>query len=244
MGYARNLDYIYKESLMYEETMKFENNFIVPSDFVANTYRRYYPDKNYIVFPFGIFKSPYYRKKIQITSSHKFKFIYVGRISIEKGCDILLNYFQEHTEYELTIIGSVLESEKEYFEKYKECTNIIFKGVVPNKEVPLIASKCDIGIHLSRFDAYSLAVGEIIGSGLPVVVSSETGNSTDIEKYGWGCVTKLNKKSIIESISKVTNIKNYNSFADNIDRYLNEIHPTYSQKILSFYKSVLENGKI
>ena len=243
-GYESNLDYVYKEAKMYEETMKFEQNFIVPSEFVANTYRKYYPNKNYIVLPYGVFKSSSYHKKEPITHGHKFKFVYVGKISIEKGCDLLLSYYQKHTEYELIVMGAVLESELDYFNKYKNTANITFMGTVPNTEVPKIAAKCDIGIHLSRFDAYSLAVGEVIGSGLPVIVSSETGICSDVEKYKWGCVTKLDEASIEKAIKKVTDIDNYNSFVDNIDKYFNEGHPTYSQQIVALYKSVLKNGRI
>ena len=87
-------------------------------------------------------------------------------------------------------------------------------------------------------------VGEVIGSGLPVIVSSETGNCSDVEKYKWGCVTKLDEASIEKAIKKVTDIDNYNSFVDNIDKYFNEGHPTYSQQIVALYKSVLKNGRI
>lgn len=244
LGYGRNLSYIYKEAKMYEETMKFEQNFMVPSEFVAETYRKYYPNKNYIVLPYGVFKSPSYKKKDYILKGHKFKFVYVGRISIEKGCDILLRFFQKHTEYELIVIGSVLESEVKFFNQYKDFPNITFMGLVPNAEVPNIAAKCDIGIHLSRFDAYSLAVGEVIGSGLPVIVSSETGNCSDVEKNRWGYVTTLDEESIGNAIKKITNIDNYNSCVDNIDKYFNENHSTYSQQIVALYKSILKNGRI
>lgn len=157
---------------------------------------------------------------------------------------MLLNYFQTHTEYELTIIGSILESEANFFNKYKNIPNITFMGLVPNTEVPNIAAKCDIGIHLSRFDAYSLAVGEVIGSGLPVIVSSETGICSDVEKYEWGCVTKLDEESIENAIKKITNIDNYNSYVDNIDEYFNKNHSTYSQQIVALYESILKNGRI
>lgn len=242
MGYDNNLNYIYKEAQMYKETMKFEQNFIVPSDYVANTYRRYYPDKNYIVIPFGIFKSPNYKKKAYVKNGHCFKFIYVGRISIEKGCDVLFDYFQKHLEYTLIVVGSVLESEKNFFEKYKVCTNITFMGIVPNIEVPQIASKCDVGIHLSRFDAYSLAVGEVIGSGLPVIVSNETGNCSDVERNNWGIVTNLDELSVDRAIMQMTDVYKYNSYIDSIDNYFKKERPTYSQKIISLYNSILDNG--
>lgn len=243
-GYGHNLDYIYKEAKMYEETMMFEENFVVPSEYVAETYRRYYPDKNYIVVSYGIFKSTTYKRKAKIVEDHHFKFVYVGKISIEKGCDILMNYFEKHDEFKLVVLGNILESEADYFEKYKDCPNITFMGAVPNSDVSKIASTCDIGIHLSRFDAYSLAVGEIIGSGIPVVVSTETGICADIKKYHWGTVTELDEVSIDKAVSVMTNADNYNSFVDSIYRYFDENHPTYSQNIVSLYKSILENGRI
>lgn len=244
-GLESSLNYVFKEKALYEQTMLFENNFLVPSKFVADTYKKYYPEKNYIIRSYGIAKCSQYEKKKYIADEgHIYSFIYVGQISIAKGGDILCNYFSKHPEYVLHIVGVVAYQQEAIFEKYKTRPNIIFHGHIAQKEIPNVAKKCDIGIHLSRFDAYSLAVGEIIGVGLPMIVSDKTGNADDIEKYKWGVVTELDEESIDIHIKELTTAPRYNEFVDSIDRYIKEMHPTYSEQIIELYNTIITNGHI
>ncbi len=223
-----------------KRTMEFEDNFIVPSSFVADTYKQYYPNKNYIIIPYGLTKWSDYKRKKNRQSSEEIKtFVYAGGVTIQKGCDFLLRYFKKHPEVELHIFGKIPENQKQIFEQYKHCDNIIFHGWVPKSQLQEYVSKYDVGVHLSRYDAYSLAVGEIMGAGLPVIVSDKTGNYFTIDQIDAGLVTPLDDDRIEGSFGQMRKPEVYNKFLDNLDRYLLSSPRFYEDEIVEFYKKQL-----
>ena len=239
-GLESNLNYIKRDDAIFDEIMKSEVNFIVPSSYVAKTYEKYYPNANFYVIPYGITVFPDYKqKKIVEDKNHNFSFVFVGTISLEKGCDFLCDYFLMHPEYELHLFGSICSSEKHLFAKYQDVSNIVFHGTVAKNLLQKEVVKYDIGIHLSRFDAYSLAVGELIGTGLPVIVSNDTGISDDIEENKWGIVTKLDMNQLDNAVKFLCLVENYNKFTESIDRYIKSSPKTYGDKVVDFYKQYL-----
>ena len=102
-------------------------------------------------------------------------------------------------------------------------------------------SQYDVGIHLSRFDAYSLAVGEMIGVGLPVIVSDKTGNKDDVEKYSWGIVTSLNYDDIEKNIKQLSEINNYKKYVSSIYNYINNEYLNYGDRTVAFYKDIIKH---
>lgn len=209
---------------------------LVPSSFVADTYRSVYNGKNYHVVSYGITVSKSYKKR------HREKiteFVYAGRISLEKGSDLLLEFFSMHPEYNIHLYGGILDEQKFIFEPYKKCDNVFFHGSVPKAELQEHLKKYHVGIHLSRFDAYSLAVGEMIGCGLPVIVSDQTGNKDDVNNERLGIVTPLSADNISESIKSITTPKVYNTIQDNIEFFIRNNYKAYAEKIIGFYKHML-----
>ena len=209
---------------------------LVPSSFVADTYRAVYNGKNYHVVSYGITVSKSYEKRHyeEIT-----EFVYAGRISLEKGSDLLLEYFSMHPEYNIHLYGGISDGQETIFEPYKKLNNVFFHGSVPKAELQDYLKKYHVGIHLSRFDAYSLAVGEMIGCGLPVIVSDHTGNMDDVRNERLGIVTALTTDKISESIKSITTPEVYNSIQDNIEFFICNNNKSYGEKIIRFYKQML-----
>lgn len=215
------------------------DNVLVPSSYVAETYRSFYPEKKYFVVPYGITPMPGCFKH---SNKRILNFVYAGAISLEKGCDLLLDYFKCHNDINIHLFGSVLSEQNFIFDSYKKYENIIFHGRVAKAELQNYLREYDAGIHLSRFDAYSLAVGELIGSGLPVIVSDKTGNADDILKYGFGLVTKLDLDSIESAVSTMRESNNYHNFQDNIFSYLQGNPKDYGHVMLDFYKDIMDGN--
>jgi len=215
------------------------NHIIVPSTYVADTYKEIYPNKVYHIVPYGIRISDKYKKtyKQDVTS-----FVYVGVIALEKGCDLLFDIFKNNQSLQLHVYGTILDGQKQVFESYASIPNIHFHGFIPKSEIQKAIRDFDAGIHLSRFDAYSLAVGEIIGCGLPVVVSDKTGNKEEIEKYGLGIVTPLSIDRIEEAISNICNTEFYNQCIDNIDAYLQHGESSYGECMMNFYEKHINSN--
>ncbi|NLD95307.1 MAG: glycosyltransferase [Fibrobacter sp.] len=215
-----------------------EINVLVPSLYVAETYKQIYPNKKYFIVSYGITVNIHYSKQYKEKISN---FVYAGRISLEKGSDLLLEYFSNHNEYTLHLFGGVLAGQESIFCKYQNYENIIFHGSVPKVELQNYLKKYDVGIHLSRFDAYSLAVGEMIGIGLPVIVSDHTGNMDDVLNEGFGEITDLTYCGINKAIKNIVDVNIYNKYIDNIDSYIHHKHQAYGTKMVSFYNSMI-NG--
>lgn len=231
-------NWLYEYAEKMEEHFASVKNIVVASTYVRDTMKLSFPDKNYIIVPYGITISPTYTKKRELKKSKKF--IYIGRVSIEKGCDILLSIFRRNPEYELHIYGGIWQQQRKIFEPYFSYGNIYYHGTVSKEDLLKEIVKCDVGIHLSRFDAYSLAVGEIIGCGVPVIVSETTGIKDEVRNNGFGLVTNLDFYEIEKSIEKMSDLKFYSQCIDNIDKYIKSNPKSFGEKMVDEYKKLLE----
>lgn len=231
-------NWLYEYAEKMEEHFASVKNIVVASTYVRDTMKLSFPDKNYIIVPYGITISPTYTKKRELKKSKKF--IYIGRVSIEKGCDILLSIFRRNPEYELHIYGGIWQQQRKIFEPYFSYGNIYYHGAVSKEDLRKEIVKCDVGIHLSRFDAYSLAVGEIIGCGVPVIVSETTGIKDEVRNNGFGLVTNLDFNEIENSIEKMSDLKFYSQCIDNIDKYIKSNPKSFGEKMVDEYKKLLE----
>ena len=99
-----------------------------------------------------------------------------------------------------------------------------------------------MGIHLSRFDAYSLSVGEILGSGLPCIVSTSTGIYFDMEKYALGIGCELDLESVGRAVNSMINADTYNQYVDNINLYIQKYHKSYGEKMVDFIDTCLNHN--
>lgn len=231
-------NWLYEYAEKMEEHFASVKNIVVASTYVRDTMKLSFPDKNYIIVPYGITISPTYTKKRELKKSKKF--IYIGRVSIEKGCDILLSIFRRNPEYELHIYGGIWQQQRKIFEPYFSYGNIYYHGTVSKEDLRKEIVKYDVGIHLSRFDAYSLAVGEIIGCGVPVIVSETTGIKDEVRNNGFGLVTNLDFYEIEKSIEKMSDLKFYSQCIDNIDKYIKSNPKSFGEKMVDEYKKLLE----
>lgn len=231
-------NWLYEYAKKMEEHFASVKNIVVASTYVRDTMKLSFPDKNYIIVPYGITISPTYTKKRELKKLKKI--IYIGRVSIEKGCDILLSIFSRNPEYELHIYGGIWQQQRKIFEPYFSYGNIYYHGTVSKEDLRKEIVKCDVGIHLSRFDAYSLAVGEIIGCGVPVIVSETTGIKDEVRNNGFGLVTNLDFYEIEKSIEKMSDLKFYSQCIDNIDKYIKSNPKSFGEKMVDEYKKLLE----
>lgn len=233
LGLDSKLDYLRDEEKDVAEVMDYETDFFVPSEFVAQSYRKYYPGKNYHVISYGITIWEGYKKK-DIPSAVK-SFVYAGAISVEKGCDIICEYFSKHPEKELHLYGNVSYNEDSIFDRYHIHSNIVFHGSVAKAILQSELAKYDCGVHMSRFDAYSLSVGEMIGAGLPVIVSSNTGIRDDVLRYKFGIVSELTFDSFGYNVDSICNLELYEQFVDSIDSCVKAQPIKYERAIVNSY---------
>ena len=215
-----------------------EPTLIVPSSYVADTFKKLYPNKTYVIVPYGIHNTQFFIRRNRRTIR---SFVYAGTISLEKGCDLLLDCFQNMSGFVLHVYGKIMPGQEKVFKKYVNSNNIVLHGHMPREEMLSQMKDYDCGIHISRFDAYSLAVGEMIGCGLPVIVSDKTGNKDDVSKYGLGMVVGLSVEEVENAVKAVSTLQTYNSIVDNIDAFIRNYHMAYGTRMINKYKEII-NG--
>jgi len=133
------------------------------------------------------------------------KFLYVGRLSMVKNLEMLINVFNVLPEHQLTIIGD--GEEKKYLESIAN-GNVTFLGSIENDKLKEEYNKNDIFILPSESEPWGLVVEEALYFGLPVIVSKNCGACELIEDGKNGFIISPNDheqiKLIIENIETST----------------------------------------
>ncbi len=102
------------------------------------------------------------------------EFVYVGRLSYDKGVHILLRafqkYHQENPDSRLTLIGEGMV--KHQIQKYNENGSIRWLGVVDHHQLPRILSAMDVFVIPQNIGGLGLSVMEAMSCGLPVITTA------------------------------------------------------------------------
>ncbi|HHQ4598309.1 glycosyltransferase family 4 protein [Aeromonas veronii] len=104
-------------------------------------------------------------------------FLYVGRLSQEKGVFFLIDFFRQRYDLKLTIVGDgPLKNAL-----LRDCPeNVTLLGYVSNSELSDVYQSHDIFILPSHSETWGLVVEEALHFGLPVVCSSKVGCNIDL----------------------------------------------------------------
>ena len=104
----------------------------------------------------------------------KLEFVYVGRLSYDKGVHILLRafhkYHQENPDSRLTLIGDGMV--KHQIQKYNEKGSIRWLGVVDHNHLPQVLSAMDVFVIPQNIGGLGLSVMEAMSCGLPVITTA------------------------------------------------------------------------
>ena len=144
-------------------------------------------------------------------------FLYVGRISEDKGVDLLFSFFEKKPELHLNIVGSIEDAK--YLDVISTLHNVTYCGYKNRNELKDIFTANDVFILASRIEPWGLVIEEALYHGLPVVVSSRVGCSLDLVKgYDTGQVFAVdNLMDLTEKIEKITDIGQYMIHCKNIN---------------------------
>lgn len=104
------------------------------------------------------------------------RFLYVGRLSIEKNLISLITVFNDSPQWVLDIVGFGPQEEQL---KSVAGSNINFIGAVRNSDLLEIYQGADVFILPSSREPWGLVVEEAINNGVPVAISSHVGAAED-----------------------------------------------------------------
>jgi len=106
----------------------------------------------------------------------KFRVLFVGKVSLRKGIQYLLEAWKELNlkNAELVIVGNIEESMKPLLSRFSDFNNVIFKGYVkdPAKEY----QKSTIFVFPSLEEGSAKVTYEAMASGLPVITTESSGS--------------------------------------------------------------------
>lgn len=108
---------------------------------------------------------------------YKRHFVYIGRLSPEKNINFLVDVFNRHTDYSLTLIG-----DGPLFDHLQTIAgpNVKLAGYVKNTDLGSLMQEFDVFILPSLSEPWGLVVEEAISFGLPILCSDRVGCSQDV----------------------------------------------------------------
>ena len=158
-----------------------------------------------------------YAPKVKVRPNKVMNFLYVGRVSEDKGIDLLLAFFENNENFHLNIVGSI-EDEK-YLDIISKRQNITYHGYKNRHELKNFYSVNDVFVLASKIEPWGLVIEEALYHGLPTVVSSKVGCNEDLVKaYNTGEVFDADDLiDLTEKMKKITNVDQYMSYCININ---------------------------
>jgi len=136
----------------------------------------------------------------------------IGRITPEKGFDVLIRAFElVNTDYKLVIAGSV-ETESEYLTKLKQLVKsdrVVFTGYVEGENLNELYSHAGLYVLSSRNEGFPIVLLEAMSYGLDVLVSdipathlvslqdSDYFQKEDVEDLARQLERKLNRTEVV-----------------------------------------------
>lgn len=157
------------------------------------------PNKDSFYVPNGV-DTRYYPVR---SNSRKIRFLFVGRLEINKGVRRLLAVFDhiKLEDYELHIVGrGSLEEEV----KKHVSAKIIYHSFLTEQKLRILYRHCDVFVFPSKYESFGLVVLEALASGLYVITSdSLKPRFDDFEKAESLQYVALEDNSLKEAIEKI-----------------------------------------
>ena len=220
-------------------------NILVPSEYMAEIYQKYYPNTKIFVANYGLLNASIINTKPNNRKiSEPLKLVFVGKVSIEKGCVYLLEALKKLKDdnVQLDVVGEIETSQLDIFRRYFGISNINFLGRLPNLKILEILPNYHTFVLPSLSDAYSLAVSEALNNKLPVIITENVGNKEDICRFQIGAVCKVKDLDSLISAILLFKDETYRQFLiSNIDNFVEYCQEnSYSNKVISIYKTLIK----
>lgn len=130
-----------------------------------------------------------YRKQIG-ASDKDIVFLFVGRLHLEKGIDIILKSFQQLNKKNAFLLIAGDGNERQNVEKFvKENPNSYYTGFLKNREeMAKVYASSDILILPSTSETFGMVYVEALSSGIPIVAIKNSGIVDELDpRYCFAC---------------------------------------------------------
>lgn len=234
---------------------------IVPTEKTKELLMRYSVHKDISVVPTGINLSKFDRKqfleeeintlkkKFGINSQDKV-LLYLGRVSMEKNIEEIINampeYMKMRENIKFVIVGSgpALEKLESLVRRLKLTDKFVFTGSQPWDTIGLFYCLGDVFVSASRSETQGLTYIEAMASGLPVV-AREDQCLIDILETGKNGYTFTDKEGLYRGLDQVLFLDKETDYSANainkVKRYSTE---EFAYQVEKVYQQVISRDRV
>ncbi len=244
---------LYQKRLLGKANVIHINNTDEEEDVIQ--YLGYRPG-NMVIIPNGMRMTDYdplspkgmFRQHFNIPDDKRI-LLFMGRLNIKKGLDILLPAFRNcHRSRPDTLLilagpddGYKAEA-SEFIEKNGLSDAVKFTGMLTGELKKAALSDASVFVLPTYSEGFSIAVLEAMASRLPAVVSDRTGFGDFTRRYDAAAITELNPDDLSGKLQKILNDDAYRiSRAENAYRMVSELFDirVVALQMLDTYKSAV-----
>ncbi|MEQ3445178.1 glycosyltransferase family 4 protein [Enterococcus cecorum] len=196
-----------KEDLSQRENLHIVDYILTASDFVKNSILEIEENRNVeskiTVIPYGANTQQFSYKERAYEADRELRLLVVASISKRKGINYLLDAMEILQDYpvKLTVIGVPVNSEHSLINRIQNMNNVEYIGRVPHEQIHNYYKQNDVFVLPSLAEGSSLSVYEALASGMPCVVTKNTG-SVITEGMDGFIIEVKSAESIVAAIGK------------------------------------------
>lgn len=233
-----------KEDIMQKENLQMANYILAASNFVKQSIKGIAGNENVVnkitVIPYGASTKQFsYRKRIY-SIGQELNLLIVASVSKRKGINYLIDAMTElqNQPVKLSVIGVPSIGEEDLILQMQKLKNVEYIGRVPHEQIPKYFENSDVFILPSLAEGSSLSVYEALASGMPCIVTKNTGSVVTDGVDGIVIAVK-SVESIVNAIQRFIEYpelvqKMSVNTKTTIAKYTWDV---YEKKIGSFYKN-------
>ena len=134
----------------------------------------------------------------------KFRVLFVGQVSLQKGVFYLLRAWQklQLSNAELVIVGTLNQDFMEIYHQFKSDISINFMGPVSQEKLACIYREASLFMLPSLQEGIAMVQAEAMASGLPLICTTNSGGEVFLQDNNCGFVVPIrDAKAIAEKIT-------------------------------------------
>lgn len=161
----------------------------IPSEFVRRTFiEKGFDSEKLLKIPYGVDLSIF---DYQPKTKDKFRVVYAGSMTLQKGVHYLLEAFCELNleNAELMLMGAYLPEIAPFFKKYEDKFNYL--GHVSQQELNKIYSESSVFVLSSIQEGMAMVQAQAMAAGLPLICTTNTGGEDLIEDGKQGFIIPI-----------------------------------------------------
>ena len=218
-------------------------------------------NNNSIIIPNGIDLNLYkelpsegsFKNKYKILKDNKY-ILFLGRISIKKGLDVLVEAFKRLavTDNNLVLVIAGPNNEgyqkeiKQRLENYALLDRTLFTGMLIGEDKLSAYVDASVFVLSSYSENFGMSVVEAMACGTPVIISDRVGIYKDIQTKKAGLVVRLDSKDLYEEIKMLLGNQDLKiNITANAKKLIKEKYDinVVAEMMKGAYKKILETKK-